>query len=151
MTHTQKSGGFRVEARGTPDTVRDILGDLRQHLSGLGLSQDSCGTVEIVMAEALNNIVEHAYAPHWEGPLWLSGALKDGVLTLNTRDTGHPMPGLDVPQGSLPDASGPLDTLPEGGFGWYLIHDLTESLSYRHEDGENRLTLTFAINDSDQG
>ena len=102
MTHTQKSGGFCVEARGTPDTMRDILGDLRQHLSGLGLSQDSCGTVEIVMAEALNNIVEHAYAPHWEGPLWLSGALKDGVLTLNTRDIGHPRPGLTFRRAAFP-------------------------------------------------
>ncbi len=63
---------FHIETHGTADSVRQILIDLRAFVEGLGSDADTSGTIEIVMAEALNNIIEHAYAPGCEGPLWLS-------------------------------------------------------------------------------
>jgi serine/threonine-protein kinase RsbW len=37
------------------------------------------------------------------------------------------------------------DDLPEGGFGWFLIRELTKDLQYvRHED-QNRLTFSIPI------
>ncbi|WP_371227722.1 ATP-binding protein [Roseovarius sp. 2305UL8-3] len=146
MTGQDRQLSFQLETLGTPETVRDILGDLRARLQNIGLDEDRCGTVEIVMAEALNNIVEHAYAPQCEGPLCLSARLDRGHLVIRTRDRGHPLPGLTLPKRALPDATGPLDSLPEGGFGWSLIHDLTETAQYTRKASENRLTLTFAIN-----
>jgi serine/threonine-protein kinase RsbW len=43
----------------------------------------------------------------------------------------------------LPDASGPLHSLPEGGFGWFLIQNLANTLDYRRMAGENHLYLGF--------
>lgn len=35
-----------------------------------------------------------------------------------------------------------IDTLPEGGFGWYLIQDLTHAMCYYREDQRNFLAFT---------
>jgi len=138
--------GFDIEAHGTPDSVRVILSELRSRLDALGLTADQCGRVEIALAEALNNIVEHAYAGHGGGPVRLHGALTGGRLEIGLRDEGRPLPGLRLPDPQLPGCSGPVEALPEGGFGWYLIHDLTDALTYRRNGAENWLCLGFQIN-----
>ena len=103
-----------------------------------------CSTVEIALAEALNNIAEHAYAPDSPGPLEIVAHIRDDGLEFVLRDHGRALPGLTLPAGQLPDSDVPLEDLPEGGFGWFLMHSLAESLSYIRENGENRLTLVFA-------
>lgn len=90
------------------------------------------GRIEIVLAEVLNNIVEHAYAQQ-EGTITLElSALPDGV-SCRVLDNGSEMPGLTLPEGKLEPYD--PDDLPEGGFGWFLIRSLTEDLCYtRHND-----------------
>ncbi len=133
---------------GTADGVRSILTELRQKLIALGMMSEQRGTVEIVLAEALNNIIEHAYAPQEPGPLQLHADLKPDWLEIELRDRGRPFPGLGLPHPILPDSSGPVRTLPEGGFGWYLIHNLTDRVSYHRVADENHLYLGFMINRS---
>ncbi|WP_280514091.1 hypothetical protein [Allosediminivita pacifica] len=41
----------------------------------------------------------------------------------------------------MPDPAG----LPEGGFGWFLIHELARELAYRHDGGMNRLTFRLPL------
>jgi len=147
----QAEYSFSFKVHGTPTSVRTILADLRQRLADSGVVPDQCGTIEIAVAEALNNIVEHAYAPSCEGPLWLSATISPKMIEVKLRDRGNALPGLQLPRTDLPDASGPLETLPEGGFGWYLIHDLTNELSYVRQEGENHLLMSFMVNsDSSQ-
>ena len=59
------------------------------------------------------------------------------------RKVRPPLPGLRLPEGTAPPAVTPRESLPEGGFGWFLIRALTERLDYARADGENRLTLHF--------
>lgn len=95
------------------------------------------GTAEIVLAEAMNNIVEHAYADasgQIDIALWLSPT----DLLCQIEDEGRPMPGGVLPVGSLP-AFSDQDGLPEGGFGWHLIRTLCRDLTYDRRDGRNRL------------
>lgn len=132
---------FQID--GSPEAVRGLLVSLRQHLHAVGIEDDLCGSIELAVAEALNNIVEHAYAPSGQGPLWLGIQNHPERLTFQLRDQGAPLPGLELPAGQLPEASGPLDDLPEGGFGWFLIRDLTDSLDYQRMSGKNQLTLEF--------
>jgi len=123
--------------------VRRLLGDLRGQLAAGGLSAEVCSSVEIVLAEALNNIAEHAYPPGAPGPVELSARLLPGRLEVTLADTGRSLPDAALPPGALPDNSGPLDSLPEGGFGWYLIRSLTTRLAYERRDGRNLLFLTI--------
>lgn len=112
-------------------------------LERLGVSADRCGDLEIVTAEAVNNVVEHAYGPGAAGWMHLSLSRCGTTLCLVVRDGGRPLPEGNAP-GALPaDLSGPVDTLPEGGFGWFLIQNLCDSVDYRQAGGANCLTLRF--------
>jgi len=132
----------------TPAAVRELLIGLRARLGTETLSEDACGKVEIVLAEALNNIVEHAYPQESPGDIALTLSLDSTPLRCELRDRGGPLPGLAPPETALPDLTGPRETLPEGGFGWTLIRALTTRLSYDRREGENVLTLEFNAEDT---
>ena len=108
------------------------------------LASDDRGTAQLVLAEVLNNVAEHAYGEAGgkvEIRLWLD---RD-ALHCRVVDEGREMPGGQLPEGRLPD--GPrvaLDDLPEGGFGWHLIRSLCAELCYARVDGENRLAFALA-------
>lgn len=133
------------KCRATPVDVRRMLGTLRTRLATEELSDEDCNTIEIALAEALNNIVEHAYRPDDRGTITLTLSVGPRRLTCELRDLGVAMPGLAPPDGTAPDVGGPRATLPEGGFGWFLIRALTARLHYRREGAENRLILDFDL------
>ena len=57
MTEQVESGSFDVRIGGATLAVRDALREVLSNLQPLALSADEAGTVELVLAEALNNIV----------------------------------------------------------------------------------------------
>lgn len=99
------------------------------------------GVVEIVLAEALNNIVEHAYGDHDRGLVDLEVEHRAPALVFRIRDEGKPMPGGAAPEGAAHDLDVSAQDLPEGGFGWFLIRELTEDLAYRRVGDRNELTF----------
>jgi serine/threonine-protein kinase RsbW len=119
---------------------------LRQSLSQdplKGLAPDDRGTAEIVLAEVLNNIVEHAYAS-FPGKIRLHLSLGQGVLVCRVEDDGVAMPTGAAPNGRLSD---PND-LPEGGFGWHLIRTLSTDLVYERDGPMNRLRFSLPAEQS---
>lgn len=102
------------------------------------LPEDTRGTAEVVLAEALNNIVEHAYA-ETGGTIEITLEPAPGGLACRIVDHGRPMPDGQLPRGVLPHAD-PGDP-PEGGFGWYLIRSLSQDLHYARTDGRNLLSF----------
>lgn len=137
---------FTARHAATEHAVRDIMDALRKSLEASDCDADLIGSTTIVVAEALNNVVEHAYADQTPGPMAIE-ATDDGTsICISITDEGRGLPNAQIPVARLPDASGPLETLPEGGFGWYLIHDLTSSLSYRRDGNVNRLDMVLPRN-----
>ncbi len=118
-------------------------------LKDLGLAPERAGDVELVLAEAINNIVEHAYAGGDPGEVRVQAALSDDSLVIRLSDDGAALPEERIPAARLPDADGDLDDLPEGGFGWFLIRSLTSAVRYERSEGSNQLALFFKI-DSDE-
>jgi serine/threonine-protein kinase RsbW len=128
----------RIVFPGTPCAVRQALAAL---IDGpiLGAVPDvERGTAELVLAEVLNNIVEHAYA---QGPGDIEVTIRrvQGDLDCRIVDKGLPMPDDDPPQGRLPLQD--EEDLPEGGFGWFLIRTLSRDLRYARVGGSNELTF----------
>jgi serine/threonine-protein kinase RsbW len=132
----------RIVIPSTPLAVRQALCALFDHLMTEQMSAGARDTAQIVLAEALNNIVEHAYA---QGPGEIEVTIEVCAVGLTCRimDAGRPMPGGTLPEGKLA-ALTPDDDLPEGGFGWHLIRTLSEDLNYRREGGRNLLTFRIA-------
>lgn len=133
---------FRAEA--TQEAVREILAALQAGLAAQGVDPELAETAEIVLAEALNNICEHAYAERAPGPvrLWVKPGAEG--LRISLCDAGHPMPGLALPSGDPPDLNVGLDALPEGGFGWFVIRSTAEDLAYARRMGCNRLSFRLS-------
>lgn len=125
------------------DAVRLALDAVRTSLHALGIGDDTKGAVEIVLAEATNNIVEHAYEDCTTGTIELNGCLRNGILLFELRDRGKSLPHKRIPRKQHHDLAADLERLPEGGFGWGLIRDMTQSLAYRRVDGQN--ILRFAL------
>ncbi|MFT4012072.1 MAG: ATP-binding protein [Paracoccus sp. (in: a-proteobacteria)] len=143
--------------RADPLTVRDALTFLRQRFAGTA-GEEVIARVELALAEVLNNICEHGSRPsvarptdHLQSPLIHLCVIRHvGGIACAITDDGKPLPTECLDRRSLPYISAEGDddavlSLPEGGFGWYLIQDLTASLSYFREGRRNFLAFIVPI------
>lgn len=138
---TTENGLFLLVS--TQRAVRDALREVFLHPVTSGLTDEARGSAEIVLAEALNNIVEHAYSQD-DGKIEVRLQATKGVLRCDVFDCGAPMPKSELPKG-LPQPIGDLATLPEGGFGWFLIRTLTQNLAYRRNGARNHLSFQLIM------
>lgn len=141
---------FHRVLRADPLSVRHALTDLCRKL-GPFCPADAVGRLELVLAEVLNNIVEHGIgreaAAHAGGvartrAVHLLVRLEDQHLRCVITDTGVLLPRECLAPRSLPTSE---PHLPEGGYGWYLIQDLVSDLSYSRSEGRNCLAFTLPI------
>ncbi|MEM1430046.1 MAG: ATP-binding protein [Pseudomonadota bacterium] len=130
-----------------PSDVRDVLASLCTTLQALRLDAADCATLEIVLAEVLNNIVEHAYLDEHDGWILLELDYLDGWIACKLTDGGCPMPEGQLPThralGDGVDVA--LLSLPEGGFGWSMIYELTCDLRYQRIGALNALYFALPL------
>jgi serine/threonine-protein kinase RsbW len=125
--------------------VRKALKTVRQFLRAQRMNGEDAGAVELVMAEVVNNIIEHACAGSRERLIEIN-LTRDGEHVLaGILDDGLPMPGGNIPAGRLLDLAADHTNLPEGGFGWFLIRELTRDLCYRYDGHRNRLEFSMRL------
>ncbi|MEL6168818.1 MAG: ATP-binding protein [Pseudomonadota bacterium] len=136
----------RIVCAATPEGVRAALATAHRATRGLNLGPAAWQNIEIVLAEVMNNIVEHAYAGRNDASIEVSFVAAPGKLDCVTRDSGNAMPDGRAPEGILRPLSDKLEELPEGGFGWYLIRQLTERMEYRRVDDRNELNFSIPLN-----
>lgn len=144
--------------RADPMTVRDALTFLRERFDGSAESE-VISRLELALAEVLNNICEHGARDEAErldgrihSPLiHLCVVRHVGGIACAVTDDGKPLPPECLDPRTLPYIGAPeedddaLLMLPEGGFGWYLIQDLTASLSYFREGRRNFLAFIVPV------
>jgi len=126
--------------------VRQALQKIFVGLNPLALNAEEISTIELVLAEALNNIVEHAYPDALvQGAIHIRCRAKADGLHFTIIDQGNPMPNGQLPQGIPQNIDTELADLPEGGFGWCLINDLAKDVHYQRIGRENRLDLRIVV------
>ena len=132
---------FRLPATfiGVRETCQSLIGAL----SNQGVDDDRVGTIQLVVAEALNNVVEHAYQENG-GEIEMTIASNASELAFTIIDWGREMPGRVLPSGVLSDMPDDPMEMPEGGFGWFLIRDLTDGLNYHRNGKSNVLEFQFS-------
>ena len=84
---------------GTQLSVRKALKSCMQGLAHLEMGQDDKASVELVLAEVLNNVVEHAYQEREVGVIELDVTRQGEELDVRILDDGVPMPGGEMPEG----------------------------------------------------
>lgn len=126
--------------------VRRALRKIRLSLAGR-LPPDDAGSLELALAEVLNNIVEHAYAGRTPGRVSVSlvRAPTGDALLCRVEDDGHPMPGMALPEGQMQPVADRVGDLAEGGWGWALIRALTSEIVYERQAGRNRLHFRLPL------
>ena len=99
-----------------------------------GLDEFAGIGAQFALVEAINNIIEHAYANQPGKLIDVRGTLDSARLMLVLRDRGIEMP-LPLPDGS------PAEPTAESGRGWQIIRSAFPDVRYERIDGENILTL----------
>lgn len=142
---TGKISTSHVTLQATQSDVRQGLEHLKETEVMCALTVDEMATVELVLAEILNNIVEHAYKGADRGKIEVGLTQTNRGLRCVVLDDGLPMPNGEPPLGMQADLSREISELPEGGFGWFLIRELAHDLSYANRSGRNHLTFRLSV------
>lgn len=133
-----------------PRTIKFAIPSQFESVSFLGESLKSiCALVavpdrethylELSVVEALNNVIEHAYQSRPSGTIEVLVSIMARKVQVEIRDQGLPMPVFQEP--TLEYDENNLESLPEGGMGRYLMHQMMDEIWYGHEAGENQLIL----------
>lgn len=110
---------------------------LASHITG----QES-GVFETAIGEALNNVIEHSYGDLAEERIRVELAFDADSARIVIEDTGRGMdPELFANSPDDFDTPDAIDALPEGGMGITIIKLACDAVSYRRENGVNRLTM----------
>ncbi len=142
----RQPGSHEIGVVANPNAVSDALVKLCRDLAVQGTPAELLVPLELVLAEVMNNIVEHAYSDHSTGEIAVEVNLEGPSVRCRLRDQGQAMPGLQLPrEKEFNLANIAVEDLPEGGFGWSLIHSLAYDLEYERKDGENRTSFRIDL------
>ena len=149
LSATPRANGTLIDRTFPSDFrwVRRVIHETQDALRTDGCTAEDVDTVEIVLAEALNNVVEHAYSEQeGVGDITLQIRRRGNFLMIELRDKGKPMPNGRAPMGNHPMTEfNAKDAMPEGGYGWFLIRELVLDLIYDRKEGENILFMTYRL------
>ena len=133
---------FRCETGG--EGVRGLLKDVTNAIRDANpFATDLCYNTQVVLGEVLNNIEEHGYQGKTGCPISLHMQIRETSILVRTTDFGQTMPGLQLPEKKLPDTTVAPNDLPEGGFGWFLIHTLAPNPVYKRRGNSNILDMVI--------
>lgn len=107
-----------------------------------GLLRQVAFRLELVLTEAITNVLDHALPPEREGDIQVSCVVRDGCVAVRLSDDGPPFDPTSVPPPSMP---GRLEEARPGGLGIHLMRQYTNGMEYRRESGHNVLCLFLPL------
>jgi anti-sigma regulatory factor (Ser/Thr protein kinase) len=93
--------------------------------------------LSVALEEAFVNVCNYAY-PDAEGDIELFCNVAGDDFILEISDNGVPFDLLSLAE---PDTSASIEDREIGGLGIFLLRKFTDNVSYRRENGRNKLTL----------
>lgn len=107
-----------------------------------GLAPAMLHDLNVVIDEALNNIISYGYETDAEGEIAIRLEHRQDEIVVQIEDRGRT---FDPLQAASPDLNASLRTRKVGGLGVYFMRSLMDNVSYKRIDGKNRLVLTKKI------
>ena len=121
------------------EAVREFV---REATNPLEPSEASLYQLELVVVEAVTNVIEHAYGGAQGQPIELEIGSQGRVVHLTLRDRGE---AFDLVTHLDPDVGQHLAQGRRGGLGVFLMRQLLEDLALSREEGWNVLRMRFRL------
>ncbi|MBW8331778.1 MAG: ATP-binding protein [Prolixibacteraceae bacterium] len=106
------------------------------------LSQTLAMNINLVIEEAVSNIIFYAFNDNDKHEIGISISLENSLLTIKITDDGIPFNPLAQEQ---PDINLPAEDRPVGGLGIFLISQIMDEMHYARQKNQNILTLNKSI------
>ena len=112
---------------------------MHEQLEGISCPMKAQMQIDIALDELLSNIIHFAY-PDRPGEMRIEFSFDEAAraVSITLIDRGIPFDPLPVTE---PDTSLPLQDRQIGGLGIFMVRKTMDEMSYRYEDGCNRLTI----------
>ena len=107
------------------------------------LSPDIVFNLNLVLEEAVVNIINYAYPKEEHQYIYLSAKMDDGSIVLVLTDTGKEFDPTMVPDA---DVTLSAEDRQIGGLGIFLIRQIMNEVRYERIEGKNVLTLEKKLN-----
>lgn len=102
------------------------------------LSPDIVFNLNLVLEEAVVNVINYAYPKEDHQYIYLSATMKDGSIVLVLTDTGKEFDPTAAPEADITLSA---DERQIGGLGIFLIRQIMNEVRYERIEGKNVLTL----------
>lgn len=116
------------------ERIRDARRWLVDHSSGEGLADGDVWAAELALAEALSNVIRHAYGSQPGLKIAIALSIDEESVEIEVRDTARPFARDSV-------AIQPLDLPRTGGYGLQLIEEVMDAVEYDGDEDGGRLTM----------
>ncbi len=127
-------------------SVREAVISARDVLTHRQIGCEHVTKIELAVAEALNNVVEHAYKETCDGMICMKVEQSGKSIIVSVMDHGLPFPSDKLSVNEPVPVGVALSDIPEGGFGWYFIRTIAENVNHRRsKDGINHLQMEFLV------
>ncbi len=107
------------------------------------ISENCIREIELSLAEALNNIIKHAYKGEENNTIEIFIEIADRKLRIVLTDNGIERSNLEKP--TLDFDPSDIDSLPEGGMGLFIIEQLMDETKYIRDGNKNIFTMVKNI------
>lgn len=104
----------------------------------LGLGPELVFNLNLVLEEAVTNVVMYAYPEGESHQIWLSAEEHAGCLTFTLQDEGAAFDPTEVPDA---DVTLSAEEREIGGLGIFLIRQIMNEVTYQRIEGRNVLTM----------
>ena len=122
-----------------PASLGAVRTFVREGAMDAGLPEERIGELDLVIDELIMNVWTHGYSMDMPGDVTVTYTVPaPGELRVEVADQGVAFNPLEA---EPPDLASSLEARPIGGLGIYLVKSLATSLTYRREQGWNRLTI----------
>lgn len=119
------------------------LGDWLQRIaSSRSLPAQTVFRLDLVLTEAVTNVMDHAHLPELAGRIELACSVLDDRILLEVVDDGLPFDPTARAPVILPRS---LEEAEPGGLGIHLMRQYTSSMAYRRERDRNILCMTLPL------
>ncbi len=133
------NSSIKLSVKSDAKNVSFVCETVGNFLKNFNVDKSTRDKVELCLAEALNNIIRHAYKNNPENLVNIKAEKSGNEIKIALVDYGIPRPANAKPTLNFDPED--IENLPEGGFGLYLIENLMDENLYKTVAGKNILLL----------